>query len=103
MNSSNGSVANFQKEVEHYTITIQMYAVTKVVSTFQKMKKVADDEQFSVFKRFCEGPFEALLSTQRGIERKCGKKADQSGENDIPKGAEVTGKRKAAAAESSLV
>ena len=38
------------------------------------------------------------MSTQRGIE-KCGKKADQSGENYIPKGAEVTGKRKAAAPE----
>ena len=45
---------------------------------------MTDDEQFSLFKRFCEGPFEVLLSTQGGIEKKCGKNADQPGENDIP-------------------
>ena len=100
VNSSNRSIANVQKELEHkYKISTQKYAVTKVVSTFQKMKKLTDNEQFSLFKRFCEGPFEVLMSTQRGIEIKCGEKSNQPGENDILQGAEVTGKRKAAASE----
>ena len=100
VNSSNRSIANVQKELEHkYTISTQKYAVTKVVSTFQKMKKLTDNEQFSLFKRFCEGPFEVLMCTQRGIEKNCGEKSDQPGENDILQGAEVTGKRKAAASE----
>ena len=63
------------------------------------MKKLTDNEQFSLFKRFREGPFEVLMSTQRGIEKRCGKKSDQPGENNILQGAEGTGKRKAAASE----
>ena len=73
VNSSNRSIANVQEELEHkYKISTQKCAVTKVVTTFQKKKKLTDNEQFSLFKRFCEGTFEVLMSTQSGIEKKCG-------------------------------
>ena len=100
MSSSNQSVANVHKELENkYKLRTQKYGVTRVVSTFHKMKTLTDDEQFSLFKSFCEGPFEAPMSKPGGIERKCGKKSDQPAESDIPQGTEVTGKRKAAAPE----
>jgi len=84
LNSSNRNIANGPRELDHkYKIITQKHDVAKVVSTFQKMK-LTDDEQFSLFKRFCGGPFEVLMSTYRCIKKKCGKKADQPEENDIP-------------------
>ena len=73
-NSSNLSVANVQKELQHkYRIRTQTYAATRVVTTFEQMKNLTIDEQFSLLKRFCEGSFEVPMSKQRGIEKKCGK------------------------------
>ena len=69
VNSSDQSTANIRKELVH-KINRQKYAITKMVSTVQQMKTLTDDEQFSLFKRFCERPSEVLMSTKRDIEKK---------------------------------
>ena len=70
VNSSTRSVINIQKELEHkYRISTQKCAISIVVSTFRKMKKLTGGEYFSVFKRCCEDAFEVLMSKLRGIKR----------------------------------
>ena len=71
VNDPNRSVTNVLKEIEQkYEINAQKYDVSRVVSRFQKMRKLTDNVQFLLFKKFCGSTFEVPKRKPSSIQEK---------------------------------